>query len=81
MPKNQPRKDQNSKKRRAKKSESDLSEQHSSPSRRNFLMGGSMMLAGSAIAGGNLSVARGAHAFGSDLIKIGLVGCNGLEKN
>ena len=36
-----------------------------------------MMLAGGAIVGGNLSVARGAHAFGSDTIKIGLVGCGG----
>ncbi len=33
------------------------------------------MLAGGAIAGSNLSVARGAHAFGSDTIKIGLIGC------
>ena len=35
------------------------------------------MLAGGAIVGGNLAVARGAHAFGSDAIKIGLVGCGG----
>ncbi len=34
-----------------------------------------MMLAGGALVGSNLSVARGAHAFGSDTIKIGLVGC------
>ena len=33
------------------------------------------MLAGGAIAGSNLSVAKGAHAFGSDRIEIGLVGC------
>jgi predicted dehydrogenase len=52
-------------------------EQEPSPSRRNFLKGGSMMLAGGAIVGSNLSVARGAHAFGSDTIKIGLVGCGG----
>jgi myo-inositol 2-dehydrogenase/D-chiro-inositol 1-dehydrogenase len=50
-------------------------EPESSPSRRKFLKGGSMMLAGGAIVGGNLSVARGAHAFGSDTIKVGLVGC------
>jgi predicted dehydrogenase len=49
--------------------------QDSSPSRRNFIKGSSMMLAGGAIVGGNLSVARGAHAFGSDTIRIGLVGC------
>lgn len=36
-----------------------------------------MMLAGGAIVGGNLSVARGAHAFGSDTIKVGLIGCGG----
>ncbi|TWU33291.1 Inositol 2-dehydrogenase [Novipirellula artificiosorum] len=34
-----------------------------------------MMLAGGAIGGGNLAVARAAHSFGSDTIKIGLVGC------
>ena len=48
-----------------------------SPSRRNFIKNGSMMLAGGAIVGSNLSVARGAHAFGSDTIKVGLVGCGG----
>ncbi len=47
------------------------------PSRRNFIKGSGMMLAGGAIVGTNLSVARGAHAFGSDVIKIGLVGCGG----
>lgn len=35
------------------------------------------MLASGAIVGGNLSVARSAHAFGSDAIRIGLVGCGG----
>ena len=53
------------------------SKQDKSPSRRNFIKNGSMMLAGGAIVGGNLSVARGAHAYGSDTIKIGLVGCGG----
>ncbi len=33
------------------------------------------MLAGGAIVGGNLAVARGANAHGSDLIKIALIGC------
>nr|WP_246146847.1 Gfo/Idh/MocA family oxidoreductase [Rubripirellula lacrimiformis] len=47
------------------------------PSRRNFIKGGSMMLAGGAIVGTNLAVARGAHAYGSDTIRIGLVGCGG----
>ncbi|TWU47112.1 Inositol 2-dehydrogenase [Rubripirellula reticaptiva] len=45
------------------------------PSRRNFIKGSGMMLAGGAIVGGNLAVARAAHAYGSDTIKIGLVGC------
>ena len=44
-------------------------------SRRKFLQGGGMMLAGGALVGSNLSVARGAHAFGSDTIKVGLIGC------
>jgi myo-inositol 2-dehydrogenase/D-chiro-inositol 1-dehydrogenase len=57
---------------RSKKASSDTV---TSPSRRKFLQGGGMILAGGAIVGGNLSVARGAHAFGSDTIKLGLVGC------
>ena len=44
------------------------------PSRRNFL-GGGMMLAGGAIVGGNLSVARTAHACGTGKIRVGLIGC------
>ncbi len=44
-------------------------------SRRNFIKGSGLMLAGSAIVGGQLNVARAAHAFGSDRIKIGLIGC------
>ncbi|TWT79956.1 Inositol 2-dehydrogenase [Planctomycetes bacterium CA13] len=44
-------------------------------SRRGFLKGGGMMLAGGAIVGTNLSVAKSAYAFGSDTIRIGLVGC------
>lgn len=44
-------------------------------SRRKFLMGGGMMLAGGAIVGSNLKVAKAAHAFGSDTIRIGLIGC------
>ncbi len=34
-----------------------------------------MMLAGGAIVGSNLAVAQSAHAFGSDTIRIGLIGC------
>ncbi len=49
----------------------------SEPSRRKFIKGSSMLLASGAIAASNVSVARGAHAYGSDRIKIGLVGCGG----
>lgn len=34
-----------------------------------------MILAGSALVGTNAEVARAAHAFGSDTIKVGLIGC------
>ncbi len=43
-------------------------------SRRDFIKASSLLVAGGAVPGG-LSVARAAHAFGSDEIKIGLVGC------
>lgn len=49
----------------------------SEPSRRKFIKGSSMLLAGGAIAASNTSIARGAHAYGSDRIKVGLVGCGG----
>lgn len=52
------------------------SNEASGSSRRSFLKSGSMLLAGGAVAG-QLSVARGAHAYGSDTIKLGLVGCGG----
>jgi predicted dehydrogenase len=45
-------------------------------SRRDFIKASSALVAGGAVAG-SLSVARGAHAFGSDVIKIGLIGCGG----
>jgi myo-inositol 2-dehydrogenase / D-chiro-inositol 1-dehydrogenase len=45
-----------------------------STSRRSFLRTSSLLMAGGAVAGG-LSLARAAHAFGSDEIKIGLIGC------
>ena len=45
------------------------------PSRRDFIKkGSSLLVAGGAVAG-SLSLSRSAHAFGSDVIKIGLVGC------
>ena len=45
-------------------------------SRRDFIKKSSLLVAGGAVTG-NLSVARGAHAFGDDTIKIGLIGCGG----
>ena len=45
-------------------------------SRRDFIKKSSIIVAGSAMAA-NLSMARTAHAYGSDVIKIGLIGCGG----
>jgi myo-inositol 2-dehydrogenase/D-chiro-inositol 1-dehydrogenase len=45
-------------------------------SRRDFLKRSTVAVAGTALAGG-LSLARSAHAAGSDVIKIALVGCGG----
>jgi len=46
-------------------------------SRRTFLRNSSLIVAGSAIAASQVQVTRGAHAFGSDTITLGLVGCGG----
>ena len=47
-------------------------------SRRDFLKKSSLLVAaGGTVVGGSLSIARAAHSFGSDTIKIGLVGCGG----
>jgi predicted dehydrogenase len=46
-------------------------------SRRAFLRQSSLLVAGSAVAASQVAIARGAHAYGSDTIKIGLVGCGG----
>ncbi len=43
-------------------------------SRRAFMRASSLLVAGGAVTG-PLSVSRSAHAFGSDVIRIGLVGC------
>src|SRR5687768_15324709 len=48
-----------------------------STSRRTFLRNSSVLVAGSAIAASQVQIARGAHAYGSDTIKVGLVGCGG----
>ncbi|MEX2176020.1 MAG: Gfo/Idh/MocA family oxidoreductase, partial [Pirellulaceae bacterium] len=46
-------------------------------SRRAFLRNSSMLVAGGAIAASQVQIARAAHSFGSDTIKVGLVGCGG----
>lgn len=48
----------------------------SNSSRRKFIKNSSLLVAGGAVAG-QLSFARSAHAFGTDEIKIGLIGCGG----
>ncbi len=48
-------------------------------SRRDFLKSSTMAVAGATLAGG-LSVARSAHAAGSEVIKIALIGCGGRGK-
>ena len=49
----------------------------SGTSRRAFLRNSSLIVAGGAIAAGQLPIARAANSFGSDTIKVGLVGCGG----
>ncbi len=46
-------------------------------SRRDFIRNSSLLMAGGAIGASTLKSAQGAHAAGSDTIKIGLVGCGG----
>ena len=56
------------------------SKQNSKNTRREFLKNGSKIAAAGAAAGvitPKLSIAKSAHAYGSDTIKIGLVGCGG----
>jgi len=48
----------------------------SGPSRRDFIKASSLLVAGGAVHGG-LNVARASHAYGSDEIRIGLIGCGG----
>ncbi len=45
-------------------------------SRRNFIKDSSLLVAGGAMVG-QLALSRSAHAFGSDEIRIGLIGCGG----
>ncbi len=46
------------------------------PSRRDFMKTSAVAVVGGAVVG-NLSVAQSAHAGGSDVIRIGLIGCGG----
>ena len=52
------------------------SEQHNVRSRRDFLKTTSAVAAAGTLTGG-LSIARGAHVDGNDVLRIGLVGCGG----
>ncbi len=49
----------------------------SDPSRRQFIKGASVVLAGGAVLGVNAQIARSANISGSDEIKIGVIGCGG----
>jgi myo-inositol 2-dehydrogenase/D-chiro-inositol 1-dehydrogenase len=46
-------------------------------SRRDFIRNSSLLVAGASIAASQVNIARAAHSFGSDTIKIGLIGCGG----
>jgi len=48
-----------------------------SETRRSFLKTTSALFAGGTLVGGQLPLARAAHAYGSDVIKLGLIGCGG----
>lgn len=49
----------------------------SSTSRRDFIRRSSLLVAGGAMAANTLNLAKTAHAFGSDTIRVGLIGCGG----
>jgi predicted dehydrogenase len=53
-----------------------MSHSNSAPSRRDFLKTSTTLAAAGALTGA-LSIGRSAHAAGSDLLRIGLVGCGG----
>ena len=61
-----------------------VTEQQKTPggmtSRRDFIKRSSLLMAGGAVAGAvtsQLDIARAAHAYGSDTVKVGLIGCGG----
>ena len=62
-------------------SDQDTNARRPQTSRRDFIKTSSLLVAGTAVAGtavtGSLNIARAAHPFGSDTIKLGLVGCGG----
>lgn len=49
--------------------------QKSRGSRREFIRNSSLLVAGGAVVASQLNIARAAHAYGSDVVKVGLVGC------
>jgi len=49
---------------------------HRNNSRRDFLKSSAVLAAGTAVAS-SLSIARGAHAAGSDVMKVAVIGCGG----
>ena len=51
--------------------------QQDQASRRKFIRDSSLLVAGGTVAGSTLTLARSVHAAGSDIIKLGLVGCGG----
>ncbi len=51
-------------------------QQSAAPTRREFLRASSVAAVGGALAG-TLGLVRGAHAAGSDVLKVGLIGCGG----
>lgn len=62
----------------AEKTGSEASQRsRSAASRRNFFKDSGLLLAGGALVGGQLAIARSAHAFGTESIRVGLVGCGG----
>ncbi len=52
------------------------SNRNANTSRRSFIKNSSLLVAGGAVAG-KLAFPRSAHAFGSDEIRLGLIGCGG----
>jgi myo-inositol 2-dehydrogenase / D-chiro-inositol 1-dehydrogenase len=56
---------------------SDTNPKSAKTSRRDFIKRSSILMASGAVVASQVNIARSAHAYGSDTIKIGLVGCGG----